>query len=184
MFSIIRASLSLMNEIRDIINSNYHLYKDFLLIPKDHSEHFVNEQWVEKNFQIREFYIARDKGIYVGMASYQNLGNFAYIGYFYIRFGMHQQGYGNRLMQFLEMRTKSAGLTDIRLFVNNSADWAQKAYKSMGFNLLSDNKKEILSLEQGIFKNYYEEDISLLQKILSPLKNVEFISNLNANLKK
>ena len=82
MISIIRASLSLMCEIRDIINSNYQMYKEILLIPEDHNEHFVDEQWIEQNFPIREFYLARENGKYVGMASYQNLGDFAYIGYF------------------------------------------------------------------------------------------------------
>lgn len=174
---MIRASFSLMDEIREIINSNYHMYEKILLIQEDHNEHFVNEQWAEQNFPIREFYLARDNGEYVGMASYQNLGNFAYIGYFYIKFGFHRKGYGRRIMQFLEMKAKSEQLNEIRLFVNDSADWAENAYKSMGFQEKSSNKTEILLMNQGILSKYYEEGQTLLVKTLSPLKPANLINN-------
>nr|QEE14448.1 Acetyltransferase (GNAT) family protein [Candidatus Prometheoarchaeum syntrophicum] len=177
MLSMIRASFSLMDEIREIINSNYHMYEKILLIQEDHNEHFVNEQWAEQNFPIREFYLARDNGEYVGMASYQNLGNFAYIGYFYIKFGFHRKGYGRRIMQFLEMKAKSEQLNEIRLFVNDSADWAENAYKSMGFQEKSSNKTEILLMNQGILSKYYEEGQTLLVKTLSPLKPANLINN-------
>jgi len=177
MLSIIRASFSLMDEIREIINSNYHLYEKILLIPGDHNEHFVNEQWAEQNFPIREFYLARDNGEYVGMASYQNLGDFAYIGYLYIKFGFHRKGYGRRIMQFLEMKAKSEQLSEIRLFVNDSADWAEKAYISMGFQELTSNKQEIISMNRGILSKYYEKGQTLLLKTLSPLKPANLMKN-------
>ena len=177
MISIIRASPSLMGEIRDIINSNYQMYKEILLIPEDHNEHFVNERWVDQNFPIREFYLAREKKEYVGMASFQNLGDFAYIGYFYIKFGYHRKGYGRKIMQFLEMRAKSDQLKEIRLFVNKSADWAEKAYKSMGFKALSSNKQEILLMNDGILKKYYEEGQTLLFKTMTPLKPATLINS-------
>ncbi len=176
MLSIIRASLSLMDEIREIINSNYQMYEKILLIPEDHDEHFVSEQWATQNFPDREFYLAREEQKYVGMGSYQNLGDFAYIGYFYIKIGFHRKGYGKRIMQFLEMRAKSDQLKEIRLFVNKSAEWAEKAYKSMGFKELSSNKQEILSLNDGIFNKYYEEGQTLLFKTLSPLKPATLIN--------
>ena len=180
MISIIRASLSLMGEIRDIINSNYQLYEKILLIPEDHNEHFVDKQWTEQNFSIREFYLIRENGEYVGMASYQNfvgMGDFAYIGYFYIKFGHHRKGYGKRVMQFLEMRAKTDQLKEIRLFVNKYADWAEKAYESMGFKPLSSSKQEILTMNQEVFKNYYEEGQTLLFKTLQPLKPTNLINN-------
>ena len=182
MLSIIRASLSLMDEIRDIINSNYQMYEKILLNPDDHNEHFVDEQWAEQNFQIREFYLIRENGKYVGMTSYQNfgdMGDFAYIGYFYIKFGHHRKGYGKRVMQFLEMRAKSDQLKEIRLFVNKSADWAEKAYESMGFKPLTANKQEIISMNQGIFKDYYEEGQTLLFKTLLPLKPLKPANMIN-----
>ncbi len=177
MFSIIRASISLMDEIREIINSNYKLYEQILLIPEDHNEHFVNKQWAEQNFPNREFYLVRDNKEYVGMGSYQNLGDFAYIGYFYIKFGFHRKGYGKRIMQFLEMRAKTDQLKEIRLFVNKSADWAENAYISMGFKPLSSDKQEILLMNNGILKKYYEEGQTLLFKTLPPLKPASLINN-------
>jgi len=175
MISIIRASISLMDEIREIINSNYQMYEKILLIPEDHDEHFVSKEWAEQNFPDREFYLAREEQKYVGMGSYQN--HFAYIGYFYIKFGYHRKGYGRNIMQFLEMRAKSDQLKEIRLFVNKSADWAEKAYKSMGFRVLSSNTQEILSMNDGIFKKFYEEGQTLLFKTMPPLKPATLINN-------
>ena len=174
MFTIVRASFPLMDEVREIINSNYEMYKEILLIPEDHSEHFVSKDWAERNFHIREFYLARDGNEYVGAASYQNLGEFAYIGYFYIKFGFHRKGYGRRLMQFLEMRARSEEIEELRLFRNDSASWAESAYKAMGFKELTSSKEEILSMNRGILKNYYEEGQTLLFKTLSPLKQVKY----------
>ena len=75
------------------------------------------------------------------------------------------------------MRAKSDLLKEIRLFVNKSADWAEKAYKSMGFKPLSSDKQKILSMNQGIFAKYYEEGQTLLFKTLPPLKPTNIISN-------
>ena len=80
-------------------------------------------------------------------------------------------------MQFLEMKAKSEQLNEIRLFVNDSADWAENAYKSMGYQKLSSNKQEIRSMNQGILSKYYEEGQTLLVKTLPPLKPTKLINN-------
>ena len=172
-FTVIRASMALMEEVQKCINENAFLYES-IVDPKDLGEHHVDTAWAERNFKIREFYVARAEGEFVGAASYQNLGVFAYIGYFYIKPKCHKQGYGQQLMRFLEMRTQTDNLTDLRLFANSKAEWALNFYERVGFKVLMTEKQDILYLENGVFKPFYEEGAHLLQKILPKpvLKNI------------
>lgn len=165
MLAVIRASYELMDEVRAIINSNYDLYKD-IVDPVDLSEHNVDKSWADRNFKIREFYLARIDGQYIGAGSYQNLRNCAYIGYFYIKRPFQRRNFGRGLMQFLEMRTMTDKLTKLRLFCNPKSTWAVEFYKRLGFSVLSSNKQEILALDKGIFTPFYEQDALLMEKIL------------------
>lgn len=168
MFTIVRASRELMDEVRAIINSNYDLYKD-IVDPLDLPEHRVDNAWAERNFAIREFYLARDDdpNQYVGTASYQNLGKFAYIGYFYIRRELHRRKYGQALMKFIEMRTVLNHLTDLRLFCNPKSVWARDFYVKMGFKVLASDKVEILAIDNGVMQTFYEQGALFMQKQLN-----------------
>ncbi|XEO77422.1 hypothetical protein WKT22_02451 [Candidatus Lokiarchaeum ossiferum] len=174
-FSVIRASRTLMVEVQRIINSNFYLYKDIIVHPEDISEHQVDEAWVEKNFARREFYVARDQGEYVGMCSYQKIGSFAYIGYLFVQDGYHRQGYGKKMLQFLEMRTYQDKLTDLRLFSNKNAKWAIEAYLKMGFSILSSDATEICNMEGGVMAPFYEANHIFFQKILPSPKPISFM---------
>lgn len=179
-FLVVRASKSLMYEVRECINSNYDRYKD-IVSEKDLSEHQVDEVWVERNFEIREFYLGRDSTTkqYVGMGSFQDLGNFAYIGYFYVKPEFQRQNYGRAIMTFLEMRAMSKEITDLRLFANRKAGWAIDFYKKRGFKIISKAKDEILAMDGGVLKPFYEEDAYLMKKELpepEPL-NISFGGN-------
>jgi ribosomal protein S18 acetylase RimI-like enzyme len=165
MFSVFRASWELMDEVRACINDNYQIYKD-IVDPIDLSEHQVDEKWAELNYSIREFYVARDKGEYIGAASFQNLENFAYIGYFYIKPPFQGQNYGRALMNFLELHAKLEKIQKICLFANNRADWAIKFYKKLGFRIISEDKQEILSFNGGILSRFYEQNAFLMEKKL------------------
>jgi ribosomal protein S18 acetylase RimI-like enzyme len=178
MFAVIRASFELMNEVMDCINSNSELYHE-IVDPKDWSEHSVDETWAKRNFVIREFYLARDEGQFVGEASYQNLGNFAYIGYFYIKNQFLHQGYGSRLMQFMEMRARRDEIADMRLFCNPKAEWAVNFYTKLGFTVLSADKQEILAMDDGVMEPFYEEDAYFMQKMLPPPKPLSFSSEVS-----
>jgi GNAT superfamily N-acetyltransferase len=165
MLTVIRASYALMDEVRAIINSNYDLYKD-IVDPVDLSEHNVDKSWADRNFKIREYYLARYDGQFVGTGSYQNLKTCAYIGYFYIKRSFQRKNFGRGLMQFLELRTMTDKITKLRLFCNPKSTWAVTFYKKVGFYVLSDDKQEILTLDHGVFKPFYEQDSLLMEKIL------------------
>jgi len=167
MFTVIRASQSLMGEVRACINSNFDLYKD-IVDPVDLPEHFVDEAWAERNWDIREFYLARDSDAkqFVGMGSYQNLGEFAYVGYFYFKPEFQRRGYGRALMNFLEMRAKYDSLADLRLFCHPQSTWAVEFYTRLGFQVLTADKTEILAMHEGVMAPFYEQDALFLQKLL------------------
>nr|MDO8112482.1 GNAT family N-acetyltransferase [Candidatus Sigynarchaeota archaeon] len=157
----------MMDEVRACINSNYDLYKS-ISDPRDMSEHQVGDAWVERNFKIREFYLLRDDstGQFIGAGSFQVLGTFAYIGYFYIKNNFQRKGYGPFLMKFLEQHAIDSKKKDLRLFVHEKATWARKFYEKMGFVIYSSNKHEILSINKGILVPFYEEGSLLMKKKL------------------
>ncbi len=163
MFTVVRANMDFMGEVRACINSNYEMYAP-IVDPQDLGEHRVDETWAEKNYRIREFFVARAGGQTVGTASFQKLGTFAYIGYFYIKSPFHGKGYGRALMNFMEMYAKTREITDLRLFTNAKATWALEFYQKMGFSIITTEKEEILSLEGGILQPFYEQNSYLLSK--------------------
>ena len=168
MFVVFRASREMMGVVAEIIRSNAHLYRDIVENEHDWSEHMVDDDWAERNFKIREFYLARDgsgrAAEYVATGSYQNLGDFAYVGYFYVRHGLHGRGYGRALMRFLEARALADGLTDLRLFCNSRSDWAMRFYEKIGFKECTRDKGEIFNIGGGILRPFYEEGSILMKK--------------------
>ena len=166
MLTMIRASLELMDEVRECINSNYDLYKD-IVEEKDLSEHMVSQEWAERNFKIREFYLARKDGKYVGATSYQNLNDkLAYVGYFYIKRQHQGKGLGSAMMNFVQMRTLKDDLDQLYLFAQPDAHWAGAFYHKLGFKIASSDKEQILDIENGVFEPFYEENCLLMHKTL------------------
>ncbi|MHA1369889.1 MAG: GNAT family N-acetyltransferase [Promethearchaeota archaeon] len=154
-------------EVQTCINSNYEKYKN-IVDPKDLPEHKVDDDWAKRNFKIREFYLLKDEDLdeFVATASYQNLKNFAYIGYFYVKNGFQGKGYGKTLMKFIEDRTKMDNIHDLRLFAQPKATWAMKFYEKLGFRIFANSKRKILGIDNGIMKPFYEEGAWMLRKIL------------------
>ncbi|MEX2684718.1 MAG: GNAT family N-acetyltransferase [Candidatus Sigynarchaeota archaeon] len=163
----VRATRDMMVHVQDIINSNYHLYEG-IVDPRDAGEHWVDGAWAERNFATREFYLLREVGTtnYIGFGSFQVLGDFAYVGYLYVRYGHHQHGYGKKIISFLERRALDAGVHDLRLFVNEKATWARKFYGKMGFTVFLSRKEDILQFNGGIMAPFYEEGSLFMRKAL------------------
>ena len=169
MFSVIRANLELMDEVRTIINSNFDLYEP-IVEEKDLSQHDVTRKWAERNFKIREFYLGREAGKFVAMSSYQSLGDdLAYVGYFYVKKKHQRNGYGRAMMEFLKLRAKQDGVTKLTLFVQPKANWALRFYEKTGFSMLSKEKDEIISLHDGVYRPFYEENSYLLEKTIKKI---------------
>ncbi|MHA1519919.1 MAG: GNAT family N-acetyltransferase [Promethearchaeota archaeon] len=167
MFQIFRASRELLPEVVDILNSNVPLYESIVIDPSNSDEVNVTLEWAQENFETREFYVIRDGGSNVGFATYQNLGKFAYVGFLFIQYGKHGNGYGTALVNYLLWRTKLEKLSGLRLFVNKKAKWALNFYQKLEFTILSKNKEEILAMDDGIMEPFFIDDHVYMEKRIS-----------------
>lgn len=165
---IVKVGPEQMDMVRACINSNFSLYKD-IVSGEDLFEHDVDEAWAIRNYDIREFYILidDDEGCPLAASSFQDLGTFAYIGYFYVMDGHQKKGHGTELMQYMEKRTLDAGITDLRLFLNPAATWAKKFYEKLGFEVFLTGKEEIMAVDGGIMRPFYEQNAWFLRKDLN-----------------
>ena len=166
MISFIRASEALMQIVCEIINSNTSIYEEIMEDSNDIDDYIVNDDWIIKNFQKREFYLLKDQQKYVAMASFQKLGDFGYVGYLHVKFGKFGNGYGSAILQFLEIRAKSDGIDKIRLFVHPKAPWALKFYKKHGYHIIETDQAKIDTFEQGILAPYHGKAHILQEKLL------------------
>ena len=166
MISFIRASKPLMQIVCEIINSNMGLYKGIMEDPHDINDYFVNEDWITKNFQKREFYVLKDQQKYVAMASFQILKNFGYVGYLHVRFANFGRGYGSTILKFLEIRAKRDNIAKIRLFTHPKATWAINFYKKHGYHIIETDQAKIDKFEKGILAPYHGKAHILQEKLL------------------
>ena len=91
--------------------------------------------------------------------------SYAYIGYLYIKHGYFQRGFGRNLMNFVVMKAKLENFSEIRLFVNEKADWARQAYDRMGFKIMASTPEAIFAIDENL-KPYYETGNILVHKVL------------------
>lgn len=157
---ILRAQRDQMHDVAALVRSSAKWYEPFVE-PEDMSQHEVGERWISENFSRREFYVGYLDGVSVGTISFQELGDFAYLGYIYLNVKYVGRGFGHQLMKFAEQLARARGLEGMFLIAHPSADWATKAYKKYGFRVLHRSKDQVLSWKDGILKPYYEEGFEL-----------------------
>lgn len=164
-FVIKKAKYQEMPLVAGFIRSSVEWYRPFLA-KKDLAEHEVGQDWIDKNFFRREFYIGRDGEDPVGVISHQTLGDFAYLGYIYLDTKFVGQGFGHRLMAFAERLTALKGLAGMVLIAHPEAGWATKAYRKFGFKKIAGSRDEVLAWQDGCLEPYYEEGFELYQYML------------------
>lgn len=165
-FDIRRASMDDMTKVAEFINSSADWYEDFL-DPKDMEEHRVGDEWIQKNYFRRQFYIGYDGKTPVGSISTQNIGDYAYLGYIYLDADQVGKGYGHRLMNFAKAKSIKERKKGMILIAHPQASWATKAYLKFGFKKFLSDRSEILSWNKGALKPYYEEGFELYKYDLS-----------------
>lgn len=92
-----RAKYNDMSLVTRFINSSAKWYEPFVA-EKDMSEHRPDQKWIEKNYFRREFYIGYEGDQPVGTISYQNIEDYAYLGYIYLDVDHVGKGFGKQLM--------------------------------------------------------------------------------------
>lgn len=132
-FTIQRANFEDMKKIARFINSSAEWYRP-IVDPKDMSEHCVDQKWMKKNYEMRDFYIGTDEQKNdVGTISMQYFGKQTYLGYIYLDASHVGKGHGKRLMDFAKFMSEKKGQDSMILIAHPDAKWAIKAYEKYGF---------------------------------------------------
>ncbi len=160
MLKIERAEKKDMPKVAKLINSSYDMYEEFV-DPKDLDQHHIDKAWIEKNYEKRNFYIARAGEESVGTITMQYFGKVAYLGYIYLDVEHMGKGYGKKLIDHARKICEEKGVTSMVLIAHPEATWAIRAYEKYGFKLVSTKKEEILNFNGGFMKPYYEEGFHL-----------------------
>lgn len=159
--TIKRCTLDEMPIVASLIRSSADWYSKFVN-EKDMDEHYVGQAWIDKNFNKREFYIARDQsGEPIGFHSHQSFGNVAYLGYIYLNVKHVGKGYGKTLVDHAKDLSTKKGLEAMVLLAHPEATWATKAYTKYGFKCIASDKESVTSWKNGALKSYYEEGFDL-----------------------
>ncbi len=147
--------------IIEIIRSSASWYED-IVEPEDLAEHYVDEAWAKRNFESRDFYVALIDEEVVGTISLQAVGtDELYIGYLYLHTDQVGKGFGKVLMDFASDEVRRQGRSALVLLAHPKADWACRAYRKYGFEVVLEDREKVLSWRDGWLEPYYEEGFHL-----------------------
>lgn len=157
-----RATPADMRVVADILRSTADWYEE-LCAPEDMDQHDVPDDWARKNHERREFFVARIDDEIVGTISLQDAGDVLYLGYVYLHADHVGKGYGKRLLQFARGMAGERGKEGMVLIAHPDAHWAIKAYTRFGFDVVAEEREDVLAWNEGWLAPYYEEGFYLLQ---------------------
>ncbi len=157
-----RAEYYQMPKIAEFIRSSASWYEKFV-DPKDLAEHHVGQKWIDDNYFRRDFYIGYHQREPVGTISYQNMGEFAYLGYIYLDANQVGKGFGHQLMDHAQKIAIQKQKKGMILIAHPKAHWAIKAYEKYGFRCIATQKNDVIGFQNGCLKNYYEEGFYLFK---------------------
>ena len=160
MLKIEKAEKKDMPKVAKLINSSYDMYEEFV-DPKDLDQHHIDKAWIDKNFEKRNFFIARTDEESVGTITTQYFGKVAYLGYIYLDVEHMGKGYGKKLIDHARKICADKGIESMVLIAHPEAKWATRAYEKYGFERLYTEKEDILKFHGGFMKPYYEEGFHL-----------------------
>lgn len=154
-----------MATVAEIVRSSAAWYAKILDNPDDMAEHEVGEDWQERNYRLRDFYLGRERRDPVGALSLQYPEpRFCYIGYVYLYTRHVGKGYGKEFLRFAARRARANDCTSLVLISHPEAKWAVRAYEKFGFERIASEKRDVLAWNDGWLKPYYEDGFHLFRK--------------------
>lgn len=158
-----------METVADFLRSTADWYRPFL-DEEDMAEHDVPAEWKQENFERRDFYVGElsENEEAVGTVSLQYFGDFAYVGYVYLDADHVGNGYGRQLLEFAAGMASRKGCKGVALIAHPQAKWAVKAYTKFGFEMVAEDRSEVLAWNDGALEPYYEEGFQLYVYWLVP----------------
>ncbi|MCR9092982.1 MAG: GNAT family N-acetyltransferase [bacterium] len=167
-----RATRAEMPIAADILRSTADWYRPFLE-PEDMSEHDVGPEWIEENFDRRDFFLGWSGGDPVGVLSTQEAGDWLYLGYVYVY--EHETGrrFGPQLLDHAAECARRQGKRGLVLIAHPEATWATRAYTRFGFERIATKRDEVLDWHDGWLAPYYEEGFELYGLAVEPADDRE-----------
>ena len=156
-----------METVANFLRSTADWYRPFLE-EEDMAEHDVPDSWKHENYERRDFYIGTCDDEAVGTISLQYFGDFAYVGYVYLDANHTGRGYGRQLLEFAAGVASRKGMKGVALIAHPKATWATKAYTRFGFELVAEDREQVLAWNDGALQDYYEEGFQLYVYWLVP----------------
>lgn len=144
----------------EILRSTAEWYRPFLS-DEDMAEHAVGDDWADRNFELRDFYLAWREAQAVGVLSLQETEDALYLGYVYLFEAETGKGYGVEMLEFARKRARALGKKNLVLICHPEATWAKRAYENFGFECIAESRKQVLSWSDGWLAPYYEEGFQL-----------------------
>jgi len=80
----------------------------------------------------------------------------------YIHSDFQNKGLGSLVIEYLISSLKELHIKEIVLLVHKKAVWAQQFYLKNGFMVVSDERDQIISYDNGIMENDYLDDTVLM----------------------
>lgn len=156
-----RATWDDMSHVVDIVRSSASWYEE-IVDPEDLDEHYVDEAWARKNFAARDFFVGRLGDEIAGTVTLQDAGkDFSYLGYVYLHEDHVGNGFGSDLLDFAREESKRRGKKAMVLIAHPDAVWARKAYLRYGFEIIAEEREDVLAWNDGWLRPYYEEGFQL-----------------------
>ncbi|MCA8923433.1 MAG: GNAT family N-acetyltransferase [Planctomycetes bacterium] len=156
-----------METIANFVRSTADWYRPFVS-DEDMAEHEVPDAWKAENYARRDFYVGSVEGTPVGTISLQYFGDFAYVGYVYLSANQVGRGYGQELLEFATGLASRKGMRGVALIAHPEATWATRAYTKFGFELVAEEREDVLAWNDGVLRDYYEEGFQLFVYWLVP----------------
>jgi RimJ/RimL family protein N-acetyltransferase len=147
----------------NLIRSSASWYED-LVEPEDMDEHLVDEAWARKNFRHRDFHVGLVDGEVVGTISLQSVHHrHLYLGYVYLHVDHVGNSFGADLLDFAREEGERRGFAGLVLIAHPDAEWACRAYRKYGFQVIAESRDEVLDWEDGWLAPYHEEGFHLFR---------------------
>lgn len=98
-----------------------------------------------------QYYFACENGQKLGFLAFYPEGDHLYLSKFYLYQSLRGKGYGRKMLEFLILKAKEAGLSTIELNVNKHNS-AIQIYEKLGFKIIRSEKNDI---GQGYYMDDY-----------------------------
>jgi GNAT superfamily N-acetyltransferase len=98
-----------------------------------------------------QYYFAGENGEQLGFLAFYPEGDHLYLSKFYLYKSLRGKGYGRKMLEFLILKAKGAGLSAIELNVNKYNS-AVQIYEKLGFKIIRSEKNDI---GRGYFMDDY-----------------------------